>query len=91
MSRYAIEHPEYQVIVGWDEALETYFAQLEPSPGSDSEELLLWSGTSPGENQEVADIAQALKMYATIPSDVQLSLERDRSSILFGLVLGSNE
>src|SRR5262249_19256535 len=50
MSRYSVpaQDPDRTVIVGWDNPLMTFFAQVfDPSIEDDEEACLLWIGTAP--------------------------------------------
>lgn len=93
MSRYTFRgtDPRYRLVVGWDQGLDSYFAQVEDlaweSEGavideeaiigdSPEEGLLVWvSGDPPVERREV--LAEALAPYGKIPGDIwgRLSLD----------------
>ena len=73
MSRYSIPalHPGLTVIVGWDNPLVTFFAQVfDPSIEEDEEACLLWIGTAPEAIPTVAALQAQLAGWATIPPDI---------------------
>lgn len=80
MSRFAIpgKHPELSVAVGWDEPLQTFFAQVE-RPGSDSDDLVLWLGTRYREHARPEGMATALSPYADLERKTIERLNEDRS------------
>ncbi|MEM9805599.1 MAG: hypothetical protein AAF959_09995 [Cyanobacteria bacterium P01_D01_bin.56] len=54
MSRYQLPHNRYDIVVGWDRALETFFAiAADTEADSDSEEVIIWLGTTSHEFREV--------------------------------------
>ena len=79
MSRFAIpgKHPELSVAVGWDEPLQTFFAQVE-RPGSDSDALVLWLGTRYHEHTRPETMAAALSPYADLEPLIVERLNVDR-------------
>jgi hypothetical protein len=81
MSRYSIpaQDPDLTVIVGWDNPLVTFFAQVfDPSIEEDAEACLLWIGTAPGAISTVAALQAQLAGWATIPPDIVDRLTRDQ-------------
>jgi hypothetical protein len=73
MSRYRIsaQDPDLTVIVGWDNPLVTFFAQVfDPSIEEDAEACLLWIGTAPEAIPTVAALQAQLASWAAIPPDV---------------------
>ena len=73
MSRYRIpaHHPRYTVVVGWDNPLVTFFAQVfDPAIEEDDEADLLWIGTTPEAIPTVAVLQAQLADWATIPADI---------------------
>jgi hypothetical protein len=81
MSRYRIpaQDPALTVIVGWDNPLLTFFAQVfDPSIEEDDEADLLWIGTALQEIATVAALQAQLASWAAIPPDIVDRLTRDQ-------------
>ena len=81
MSRYSIspQHPGLTVIVGWDNPLQTLFAQVcDPSCKDEEDAYLLWIGTAPGAIATVAALQAQLTGWATIPPAILDCLTRDQ-------------
>jgi hypothetical protein len=81
MSRYSVpaQHPDLTVIVGWDNPLTTFFAQVfNPSIEDDEEACLLWIGTAPEALPTVAALQAQLTSRAAIPPDIVDRLTRDQ-------------
>jgi hypothetical protein len=81
MSRYSIpaQQPGLSVIVGWDNPLQTLFAQVfDPSIEDDEAACLLWIGTAPEAIPTVAALQAQLAGWATIPPDIVARLLRDQ-------------
>jgi hypothetical protein len=69
------------VIVGWDNPLTTFFAQVfDPSIEEDAEACLLWIGTAPGAIPTVAALQAQLAGWAAIPPDIVARLLRDQQA-----------
>jgi len=79
MSRYTLvgKKLHHTIILGWDNPLETYFAQVwdERSADDDPE---VWAGTDVGEVETVESLTHILAPYAEIPEEIVLKLEKDR-------------
>ena len=83
MSRYRIpaQDPALTVIVGWDNPLVTFFAQVfDPSIEEDAEADLLWIGTALQELPTVAALQAQLAGWATIPPAIVDRLIRDQQA-----------
>ena len=83
MSRYSIsaQQPGLTAIVGWDNPLTTFFAQVfDPSIEEDAEACLLWIGTAPGAIPTVAALQAQLTGWATIPPAIVDRLVRDQQA-----------
>ena len=83
MSRYRIpaQDPGLTVIVGWDNPLMTFFAQVfDPSIEDDEAACLLWIGTAPEAILTVAALQAQLVGWATIPPDIVDRLTRDQQA-----------
>jgi hypothetical protein len=81
MSRYRIppDDPRYEVIIGWDDPLETYFATVfdPPVDADDGAACVLWVGSALRALPTVALLQACLRGYATIPADVVAQLQQD--------------
>jgi hypothetical protein len=81
MSRYSIpaQNPALTVVVGWDNPLQTLFAQVfDPSIEDEEEAELLWIGTALQEITTVAALQAQLVGWATIPADIVDRLLHDQ-------------
>jgi hypothetical protein len=81
MSRYSIpaQQPGLTVIVGWDNPLQTLFAQVfDPFIEDDEAACLLWIGTAPEAIPTVAALQAQLTGWATIPPAILDCLTRDQ-------------
>jgi hypothetical protein len=81
MSRYSIpaQNPALTVVVGWDNPLQTLFAQVcDPSIEDEEEADLLWMGTALQEITTVAALQAQLAGWATIPPTIVDRLLRDQ-------------
>jgi len=83
MSRYTVpaQDPGLTVIVGWDNPLTTFFAEVfDPSIEEDDEASLLWIGTDPQALLTVAALQAQLAGWATIPPAIVDRLIRDQQA-----------
>jgi hypothetical protein len=88
MSRYEIHNgvTNTVVVVGWDESLATYFAQVwderafEPDDADGEPEPLLWAGCRTGEIRTVEHLDSVLAPHATLPEEIRQQLLRDRAA-----------
>ena len=83
MSRYHFPTPDPRctAVVGWDNPLTTFFAQIfNPSIEEDAEACLLWIGTAPEGIPTVAALQAQLVGWATIPDDIVDRLLRDQQT-----------
>jgi hypothetical protein len=82
MSRYRIPaHEErYQVFVGWDDPLETLWAQVfDTTTDDDDAGCVLWEGLGFQAFQTVEALHALLQPYATIPPAIITQLRHDRA------------
>ena len=83
MSRYSLspQQPGLTVIVGWDNPLQTLFAQVcAPSSEDEKDAYLLWIGTAPGAISTVAALQAQLAGWATIPPAIVDRLVREQQA-----------
>ena len=83
MSRYNIpsQNPALTIIIGWDNPLQTFFAQaFDPSVEDEAEADLLWIGTALQEIPTVAALQAQLTGWATIPPTIVDRLMRDQQA-----------
>ena len=81
MSRYSLsaQDPRFTAVVGWDNPLATFFAQIfDPSIEDDDEAYVLWIGTAPHAISTVAALQAQRAGWATIPADIVDRLTREQ-------------
>lgn len=78
------KQPGYQIRVGWDNPLMTFFGQVVkiPDDPEEDEDVTLWIGTSQRECLTVKDLVDRLALFGCVSDDVQKMLYRDRVSAL---------
>ncbi|WP_309111963.1 hypothetical protein [Saccharothrix sp.] len=73
-------HPDREVYIGWDSALQTYFAQVFDGVDEYGEDrLTLDIGNDIGQITTPADVIEALRPYAEIPDGLPDLLELSRA------------
>lgn len=88
MSRHEIPAHDrsLSVVVGWDNPLQTFFAQVaRPEQADDDDEddhMLLWVGTEPREVITVDDLARHLAPFADLATEIAEQLRADRAAKL---------
>jgi len=85
MSRYAItsDDSHFQVIVGWDAPLTTFFGQVFATTveaEDDDMACVLWIGDDVQAITTVAALQDALQAYATMPPDIAVRLQHDQAT-----------
>jgi hypothetical protein len=82
MSRYLISarEPQFTVVVGWDDGLESFFGQVDDTRIRGEDKGCLWVGASLRELLSVAELVDAIKDYADIPPEILSNLSQDFSS-----------
>ena len=83
MSRYSFpaQDPRLTVVVGWDNPLTTFFAQIvDPSLDDEDEAYVLWIGTAPQAIPTVAALQAQLAGWATLPPAIVAHLTRDQQA-----------
>jgi hypothetical protein len=76
MSRYTVDTQDQEIVVGWDNPLQTFFLQVSER-GRDEEGPRVWLGTLPGELPTVEALAKALTPYTTLSDELRTTLQRD--------------
>ena len=87
MSRHnldAIDANRYALIVGWDNPLCTFFAQVwdlskDEDDHDDDERCVFWVGDESGSVPSVEALSSAIADYAVVPVELREQLERDRT------------
>ncbi len=82
MSRYTIapHDARYQVIVGWDNPMQTLFGQVfETTVEDDDAACVLWVGLEVQAITTLAGLQDALQAYATLPAEVVARLQHDQA------------
>jgi hypothetical protein len=74
--------PDLTVVVGWDNPLSTFFAQVERIQDDDDPRvpILLWIGSELGEVAAAEQLAGPLAPYAELTSELVEQLRADRAS-----------
>jgi hypothetical protein len=83
MSRYHFpaQDPRLTVVVGWDNPLATFFAQVcDPSIEDEDEACVLWLGTAPQAMPTVATLQAQLAGWATIPAALVARLTHEQQA-----------
>lgn len=83
MSRHPVDanNRRYAITVGWDNALNTYFIQVEDTDleeNSEEDVLIIWEGTEYSAIQTPDELQEFLGNYGTIPESTLLALREDR-------------
>jgi hypothetical protein len=75
------QNPALTVVIGWDNPLQTFFAQVfDPSIEEDEEADLLWIGTALQAIPTVAALQAQLAGWATIPPEIVHRLTQDQQA-----------
>jgi hypothetical protein len=86
MSRYDIptRDPGLSAAVGWDNPLQTFFAQVmrPETADEDDDNMLLWVGAEPREVITVDDLSRHLAPFADLAPEVTDRLRADRAAKL---------
>ena len=71
-----------RIVVGWDNPMMTFFAQVERIQTADDprDPILLWLGASPGEVARPEDLAEPLAPYAELTAEHIAQLRADRAA-----------
>lgn len=78
--RSAVLHPGREVYVGWDQALQTYYAHvIHGADDGGNVRFTLRVGTGPGEIVEPAQVVDAARRFAEIPDDLTDLLNTGRA------------
>jgi hypothetical protein len=79
MSRYTLEgnRKGLSIVVGWDNPLKTYFAQVWDGGGPGQGELRLWIGAGRDRVPTAEALADLVAPYGELPADVLAQLEED--------------
>jgi len=79
VSRYTFEgnRPALSIVVGWDNPLKTYFAQVWDGGGQEKGDLKLWVGAGADKVPTPEALAELVAPYGDIPAEVLAQLEED--------------
>jgi hypothetical protein len=79
MSRHRLptKTPRYEVVVGWDPPMQTYFAQVFDAEGEELDQPFIWLGAD-GWSVPWSEIAGALAPYASVSRELIAVLLEDR-------------
>lgn len=79
MSRFSLVSKDgLWITVGWDSALQTYFAYVEPKEGCDSGDLILWIGTNYREIRRPEALKKPLAPHRDLTPDIIRQLKNER-------------
>lgn len=84
MSRHeipALRPEQHKVIVGWDQPLMSYFAQVidrKKEEEDEDDKLVLWVGASLPRLYEIDDLQRALRGYAHLSQKIRTTLYGDK-------------
>lgn len=84
MSRYSLKplphrSDVFEVAIGWDAGLGTYFAVIFGAPSTNCEpEVLLWRGTTFGEFCDLTELLDIVQEYADVSSELIDRMSADR-------------
>lgn len=79
MSRHVIPHERYDIVVGWDHPLQTFFVQVKSKNlAKHSGIYVLWVGCSMREIYEVDDLVRALRPYTKLGCELSATLYADK-------------
>ena len=76
MSQYSFRAAGHEIIVGWDNPLETFFVQVWDE-SSDADDPVLWAGTKPKEVASVEALAALVRPYGEISDRLLMQLRED--------------
>jgi hypothetical protein len=85
MSRHMISSssPRFEIIVGWDRPLNSYFAQVRDLKAVDEDDaLVVWVGASFSEIETPEALQPHISRYAIIPREILAVLRADRAATL---------
>jgi hypothetical protein len=86
MSRHEIEPfaKRFEVTVGWDRPMNTFFAQVEDREltDEDSDPVIVWVGTSHSEILQPEALQHHIARFVTIPQEIIDTLHADRSATM---------
>ena len=74
-SRHPIEHDQYDVWVGWDSSLDTFFATVEDLTLEDEEgSMKVWMGTVPGEYRDLRTFQTAFTAQLEVNEIINITI-----------------
>jgi len=87
MTRYSVNpfSGRFEITIGWDRPLNSYFAQvhdLEVSDDDESDPVVVWVGATHSEILTPEALQLHIARYATIPDEIMQTLRDDRVATL---------
>jgi hypothetical protein len=87
MSRHKIDHKAFEIAVGWDRALNTFFAIVDEYDNESEDELpLVWLGTTVGEYSNAGEFLailttklEPLGLASLVPQSLLSTLVQDQT------------
>ena len=77
VTRFEGNRPELSIVVGWDNPLGSFFAQVSGRGEPEDRDLKLWVGAGPGRVPTPEDLAALVGPYGEIPAEILAGLEED--------------
>ena len=79
MSRHQLptKSPRFEVFVGWDPALQSFFAQVYDTKGEEEYQPFIWLG-APWKRVMWMEIIQAISPYAAVTLEIAERLAEDK-------------
>jgi hypothetical protein len=79
MSQYSFRAGRHEIVVGWDNPLETFFVQVWDE-SADEDDPVLWAGARPGEVASVEALAELVRPYGEVPDELLGRLREDSAA-----------
>lgn len=76
MSQYSFRAVGHEIVVGWDNPLETFFVQVWDE-SSDADDPVLWVGTTPEAVATVEALSALVRPYGEISDELLKKLRED--------------
>ncbi len=83
MSRHIVQarDKKYEIVLGWDSPLNTYFAQVyDRSIEDEDDQLILWEAGTPKPIHDLEQLTRIVWKYAVVPQDILTRLYRDANT-----------
>jgi len=80
MSRHVVREDEaFQVVIGWDPPLQTFFVQVHDQTEPDEEKrTIVFEGTRPGQFEQPWDVKRRVKQWVNLDDTLLITLRHDQ-------------